>query len=234
MVDSTFLLFQVQKIDNEIRQNETHLRDFSNELNNDSVFSKTNSIYNSLLEQLSIVEKQSTEIEKRVIEFKNKKQQLTSSLYGGKIQNSKELQDLQKEIESISKNISALEDLQIQKWEEIEELRAAKSIQESQLNLIKDTRLLKTEEIRTKILKIENEINRLKIEQKGIREQISKSFLDLYDNLIVNKKGVAITQIDETYCSSCGNTLTPSDCQTAKVHSSITYCSNCGRILYAD
>jgi uncharacterized protein len=234
MVDSTFLLYQVQKIDSEIRQNEIRLRELLNELNNDLILSEANRVFQTVFEQLSIVEKQSGDVENRITDFKNKKQQLSSSLYGGKIQNSKELQDLQKEIESIGKNISSLEDLQIQKWEEIEKLRTEKDFQESQLSSIKETQLAKVINIQSMADTIKNEIGRLKVEKKGIRDQISISLLDLYDNLIVTKKGVAITQIDESYCSSCGNTLTPSDCQNAKVHSSITYCSNCGRILYAD
>jgi uncharacterized protein len=234
MVDSTFLLYQVQKYDTEIRQNEIRLREFMTEINNDLILSEVNRVFQTLNEQLSMVEKQSFDIENRITDFKNKKQQLTSSLYGGKIQNSRELQDLQKEIESISKNISSLEDVQIQKWEEIEKLRSEKDFQESNLSLIKSERLSKITNIQTMVDSINNEIVRLKVEKKGIRDQISTSLLDLYDNLVIIKKGVAITQIDESYCSSCGNTLTPSDCQNAKVHSLITYCSNCGRILYAD
>jgi uncharacterized protein len=234
MVESTFLLFQIQKIDTEIRQNESRLREFTTNLNNDSIFLQADQVYQTLLGLLSAVEKQSSDIDKKIADFKNKKQQLNSSLYGGKIQNSKELQDLQKEIESIGKNISLLEDLQIQKWEEIEKLRAEKDIQESKLLLIKETRHSQVAGIQSAIELINNEIGRLKIEKKGIRDQIAKSLLELYDTLIITKKGVAITQIDESYCSSCGNTLTPSDCQNAKVHSSITYCSNCGRILYGD
>lgn len=234
MVDSTFLLFQIQKIDTEIRQNESRLRELISEINNDSKYLEANKVYQTLLEQLSAIEIQSSDIEKRITDFKNKKQQLSSSLYGGKIQNSKELQDLQKEIESIEKNVSSLEDLQIQKWEEIEIIRAKKDSQESKLSLIKHERLSQVAGSQSMLDFIENEIGRLKIEKKGIRDQISKSFLELYDNLIITKKGVAITKIDESYCSSCGNTLTPSDCQNAKVHSSITYCTNCGRILYGD
>jgi uncharacterized protein len=234
MVDSTFLLYQVQKIDIDIRQNETRLRDLINEINNDLILSEANRVFQTLLEQLSMVEKKSFDIDKRITDFKNKKQQLSSSLYGGKIQNSRELQDLQKEIESISKNISSLEDEQILKWEEIEKLRSDKDLQEAKIKMIKDERLSKISTIQSMIDSIKNEIVRFKVEQKGIRDQISASLLDLYDNLVIIKKGVAITQIDESYCSSCGNSLTPSDCQNAKVHSSITYCSNCGRILYAD
>jgi uncharacterized protein len=234
MVDSTFLLFQIQKIDSEIRQNEDRLRELERDLQNDSIFSEANHVYQSVLAQLGEVEIQSSDIEKRIIDFKNKKQQLSSSLYGGKIQNSKELQDLQKEIESLGKNISSLEDFQLQKWEEIEKLRSEKDVQDSKLSLIKAARLSEVAGIHSMLNLVDIEIRRLKVEKKGIRDQISKTLLELYDNLIIIKKGVAITKIDESYCSSCGNTLTPSDCQNAKVHSSITYCSNCGRILYAD
>lgn len=233
MVDSTFLLYQLQKIDNEIRQNEVRLREFINEINNDLELSEVNRVYKTLIEQLSSVEGQSSEIEKGISELKNKKQQFTSSLYGGKIQNSKELQDLQKEIESISRTISLLEDVQIQKWEEIEKLRSEKDQKESVLSVITQERLSKVSNIKSLADGINNEISRLKVVKKGVRDQISVSLLALYDNLII-KKGVAITHIDESYCSSCGNSLTPSDCQNAKIHSSIIYCSNCGRILYAD
>jgi len=71
------------------------------------------------------------------------------------------------------------------------------------------------------------------LERKGVTSQISSTFLATYDKLVISKKGIAVSEIMDECCGSCGSTLTPSDCQHAKNHSIIQLCSNCGRILYA-
>jgi len=234
MINSTSLLFEIQKIDLDLRSLESRVILLNNELNDNSQINNAETKFKDVSNKLTLTEKESADLDIRINEFKNKKQQLNSSLYSGKIQNSRELQDLQNEIESLNKTISSLEDLQIQKWDEIEKCNSEKNKLQSDFDSLNELFLSRKNEIKTILDQVTKDVNRLIIQRKGVRDQVSQIYLDLYDRLIISKKGVAITKITDSYCSSCGTSLTPSDCQNAKGHSQIIYCSNCGGILYAD
>jgi len=234
MINSTSLLFEIQKIDLDLRSLESRIKSLNNELIDNTKIEVAETKFNEAATKHANTEKESAEIDYKINDFKNKRQQLNSSLYSGKIQNSRELQDLQNEIESITQNISRLEDLLIQKWDEIEKYKSEKLLYQSELNTIKDTIISRKEEIKTVLDQLNKDINRLHIQRKGVQDQVSSPFLGIYNRLVASKKGVAIIKITDSYCSACGTSLTPSDCQNAKVHSQIIYCSNCGRIIYAD
>lgn len=234
MINSTSLLFELQKIDLDLRSVESRMNSLNSELTDTTKTAVAESNFNDISTKYSRSEKESAEIDYRINDFKNKRQQLNSSLYSGKIQNSRELQDLQSEIESITKNISMLEDILIQKWDEIDKFKSEKIQCESELNTFKDTIIARNEEIKNLLDLLNKDVNRLHIQRKGVEDQVSSPFLEVYNRLVASKKGVAIIKINDSYCSACGTSLTPSDCQNAKVHSQIIYCSNCGRILYAD
>jgi uncharacterized protein len=233
MVDSTFLLYQLQKIDSEIYSIEVKSQKIINDIKNDSIIKEAENIVENILAELTSCQKVSDELGTRISTFRNKVVQFTSSLFGGKIQNSKELNELQSEIASLNKNISVSEDQQMEKWEELEVLQAKLHNAEEQLLTIKKSCFVQNEVFQEKLSDYKKETGRLLVEKKGIHEQLSKVFVDLYERLLQTKKGTAVSIVEDSCCKCCGTTITPSDCQQAKNHSVLTFCKNCGRILYA-
>lgn len=233
MSNSTFHLFQLQKIDQILLGLENQLSILKSKINDRTSVKNAENNNTEALRNLLAQQKESEEIEQKLLAKRNKISQFESSLYAGKIQNSKELQDLQLEINSLKKSVNLLEDSQIEQWEKIDSLIGLRDTAEKEYKDVLDRQLLLVAEYKNDESQLINEQQRLLIEKSVAREQISESFLDLYDKLYKNKKGVAVSIIAENCCGSCGTTLTPSDCQQAKNHSNIVLCSNCGRILYA-
>lgn len=233
MVDSTFLLYQLQKIDAKINSVDSKSSKIINDIKNDLAIKEAEESLSRIRSLLSSRQKDSIELDSKIAAFRNKASQFTSSLYGGKIQNSKELNDLQTEITSLNRNISAAEDQQMEKWEEIETLQSQLHEAEDTLLNTKTTHFSQIEVFQENLNDYRKEIERLKVEKKGIHEQLSSSFLDLYERLYLSKKGTAVSLVEDYCCKCCGTTITPADCQQAKNHSVITFCKNCGRILYA-
>ena len=233
MVDSTFLLTRLQAIEDKIHHDETSISEMKMVIENDiavkEIFNKLKSLSNSL----DVDENDSSSLDLKINDLRNKKNQFHSSLYSGKIQNSKELQDLQTEISSLTEAIGHYEEIQIQKWEEIEKKELLQQEYEKELVRIKNQQSSGNSILHSKIEQLNHEIEGLKTEKKGVRDQLSSSFLLIFDNLQMTKKRVAVAQIEESCCSICGTTLTPSLCQRAKIHTILNYCPNCGRILYA-
>jgi hypothetical protein len=184
---------------------------------------------NDLNEQLM----ESDAIEAKLTSKRIKLAQSESSLYSGKIQNPKELQDLQTEISSLKKGLSILEDSQIDYWEKIEILTTIRNKKSEELEKVRLEDALALQRMESEISQLVSEQQRLLLEKNGVTLQVSPSFLSIYEKLIINKNGIAVSEIVDECCGSCGTTLTPSDCQHAKNHAIIQLCSNCGRILYA-
>lgn len=233
MSNSTFHLFQLQKIDQILSSIDNQISILESKINDRTVVknAENNNIVAS--KNLTAQRKESEDVEQKLLARRNKISQFESSLYAGKIQNSKELQDLQLEINSLKKSVNLFEDAQIEQWEKIESLEGLQEIAKKEYKDIQEKHMLLAETYRNEKSQLVNEKQRLLIEKSVAREQISESFLELYDKLYKNKKGVAVSVIVENCCGSCGTTLTPSECQQAKNHSNLVLCSNCGRILYA-
>ncbi len=233
MADSTFHLYQLQKLDIGITNLIQQISVIKSKINDRSFFQSVETELNQATNNLIEEQLESDAIEAKLSTKRIKLAQSESSLYSGKIQNPKELQDLQVEITSLKKAISILEDSQIECWEKIEILTTKRN---EKSNLYEKTKLedtLSIQKMESEIEQLLNEQQRLLLEKKGVTSQISPSFLITYEKLITSKKGIAVSEIVDDCCGSCGTTLTPSDCQQAKNHSIIQLCSNCGRILYA-
>lgn len=233
MINPSFHLYQLQKIDLKIDALTGRLKEIDRIRNDNSTRLKIEKEISSIQGKINLQNKVYLEIEQKVHSKKMKIEQSESSLYGGTIKNPKELQDLQSEIRSLKQNLISLEDDQLQQMMEQETLE--KELSQSQKSLVDlDSQLkiqfssLLTEETEKKI-----ELEKLKQERNAILDQIDLEKLNIYQTLRKTKNGIAMSTIEDGCCTVCGSTLTPADCQLAKSPIRMATCSSCGRILYA-
>jgi len=233
VADSTFHLYQLQKLDIGITNLIQQISAIKSKINDRAYFRSVEMELDQATKKLNEEQLESDSIENKLSTKRIKLTQSESSLYSGKIQNPKELQDLQVEISSLKKAISILEDLQLEHWEKIELLTGIKTERINEFEKVKVEDASAILRMESEISQLLTEQQRLLLERKGVTSQISSTFLATYDKLVISKKGIAVSEIMDECCGSCGSTLTPSDCQHAKNHSINQLCSNCGRILYA-
>jgi len=231
---STLLLMQLQQLDNEINRLIVINKKILSDINDRSYIIDLEDKLKQSVGNLNSAKEYSIDLDSKTQTLRNKMEQFSASLFGGNIQNSKELTSLQTEISNIKKLISSYEDEQMSKWEEIENFQSVVYTLDSQLKSITAIKNLSVEDSNREYDHNLQEIEKLNLEKRGIRDQISKEYLEIYDRLFVAKKGYAVSMIEDSCCTGCGTTLTPSERQQAKNHSSMIHCPNCGRILYAD
>ena len=163
---------------------------------------------------------------------KIKKAQSESSLYGGTISNSKELQDLQKEIASLSTYITKSEDELMTKYVDLE--NAEKELAEAKENL--HTKLSEFESQKSLLTGEKNNLAHSIQNLLGKRESaiapIEKAILENYESLRRSKNGIAVARLQDDSCSSCGASLTANQCQQARSQVKLFNCPSCGRFLY--
>jgi predicted nucleic acid-binding Zn-ribbon protein len=227
-------LYRLQQVDSQIDQIQARLKVIQQTLENDLAL-RTASEHCAAAEAKHkdaerALKLSESEVEKQRIKI----EQTESSLYGGRVQNPKELQDLQKDIVSLKRHLATLEERELEAMIAAEdsekELQAAKAnLERVQSNLKEQNRDL-SQESET----LYRDLERRSSERQAVVTDIAIQALNVYDQLRKQKRGIAVTTVTDRSCEACGTTLTPSQEQTARSTSHLFPCPTCGRILYAN
>lgn len=226
-------LYRLQQVDSQIDGIQARQRTIRETLQNDlklqaatQAFSAADSKHKEASRALKQTE---AEVEKQRIKI----EQTEASLYGGRVQNPKELQDLQKDVASLKKHLETLEERELEAMVLAEtaenELQTAKTeLDQIQVNLNEQYRDL-TKENET----LDKELERLEHERNAILSDLVSSAVSTYEQIRKQRRGIAVTTISDSACTACGTTLTLSLQQSARSATQLFTCPTCGRILYA-
>jgi hypothetical protein len=154
-------------------------------------------------------------------------------LYAGLIKATKEMLDTQKEVDSLKRRRSGMDDALLAAMEKAEE---AKTIETNCRKALDDA----TEKWAEDGAQFQREREELLARATALREQrqaavatIPRNDLDIYVNLRTKKpNGVAVVLIKGGACSQCGEMPSSQQIQQARVGTTLTMCGTCGRILY--
>ncbi|MEK6751710.1 MAG: C4-type zinc ribbon domain-containing protein [Chloroflexota bacterium] len=227
-------LFRLQQVDRQIDRARTQLETIRKTLENDV----------ELKEALHRVETAQTDnhrashemkyAESEVDAQKIKIEHAESSLYGGTVKNPKELQDLQKDIASLKKYLVTLEESLLESMFKAE--TAENELQNAKNELEKIQARLGSEH--GKLIEEQftffKHLERLTEEREAALAPIEINLLQIYEGLRQQKRGVAVAEIIDNACASCGTTVNASFQQNARSQKQLVNCPSCGRILFAN
>jgi len=227
-----FQLYQVQNIDSEIDRVSSRLIEIQESVQKNSRIASAEKILEKTKSKLIIRTNDFNQINDQIEKMKIKKSQSQSSLYSGKIQNPKELEDLQLEIASLEKSVGSLEESLMQALVSFDQA-------EKQLDAAKDGLKKVRSEFATELAmlnaekaKLEQKLEGLEAKRKPIYISIDRIYQVQYENLRKRKNGIAVTRLSENCCEACGANLTASQQQSARSSQQLFICPNCGRIIY--
>jgi hypothetical protein len=226
-------LYQLQQKDSRATRIEARIREISVELTNDSTLSAARDADKEALLDLQKARLNLKSIENEIQSLRLKIQTSETSLYGGRIQNPKELQDIQKEIASLKHRISLLEDSQLEAMFTVEEMegkqiRASQNLQQAQMATVDNQASLHEE-----LASLENELKKLALERTALLQQLPQDQIDRYEQLRIHRRGIAVVILQDNACPGCGTTLRPAEIQAARTSQELIFCSTCGRIIFA-
>jgi predicted nucleic acid-binding Zn-ribbon protein len=154
-------------------------------------------------------------------------------LYAGLIKATKEMLDTQKEVDSLKKRRSGMDDALLAAMEKAEEAKTTetncrKALEDATQKWAEDSTSLQQE--REELVA---KANALREQRQAAVAAIPRNDLDAYVNLRTKKpNGVAVALIKSGACSQCGEMPSSQQIQQARVGATLTMCSTCGRILY--
>lgn len=227
-----FKLYRLQQIDSLLDQARTRMREIEVLLADESTLRKAQTRARISEDDLEAARKALRRAEEAVRTQRLKIEQTDAALYGGKVRNPKELQDLQNETQALRRYLSVLEDRQLEAMIVVEEKEANFSEASTKLSLIQASRKSQVDSLKREQISSQQEIDRLLSERKAAAEAIQSDDIKIYEALRKSRRGIAVARVVDNTCSACGSTLSTSQLHGAKSLNQIIRCESCSRILY--
>lgn len=162
-----------------------------------------------------------------------KRKQVDKTLYGGTIQGSRELDNLQKELDMLGRQKVTLEDAVLVAMEAASEAVAlAESAEKEQLQCA--SRFKKTRAAyEAKHKELTAELAALQAPRAAAAKEISRpELLARYDSLRAKKQGVGCAPVsDDNTCSACHIRVNSQSADSARAGEVLTFCEHCNRIM---
>ena len=232
-MNQAFQLYRLQQVDSQLDQAHARLREIDAILKNDEAIRKAE-------EQLAIATKDlegaKKELRKAEENTKNQRQKIKNTedqLYGGKVRNPKELQDLQKESEALQRYLEVLEERQLESMMVVDDLTQIYQTAEGALNDVRARQIEHHAALNGERRQLTHQAKQWLSERQVVAKSITQDGLAHYENLRKRRAGIAVAKVTEKSCSACGTELSTSYYQSALSSPDMTHCDNCGRILYA-
>jgi predicted nucleic acid-binding Zn-ribbon protein len=226
-------LLQLQGIDLEIDAKQNRLRAIEVALGDDPAVKK---VQHDLLEAQAQVH--TARVAAQGLEHENqslgqKIADVDGRMYGGKVTNPKELQDLQNDVKSLQKRREALEEKQFEALLAAEAAEAAQADMQHRLERAESAAAEAHGNLREEREQLRTDLARLQVNHDASAAPISAADLELYNRIRLSKKGRAVSELDEGACTACGVAPSSSRIQDARQGNDLILCGNCGRILCA-
>lgn len=145
-----------------------------------------------------------------------------------------EFRALAHEVERYEKDVSGIEDQELELMEVLESykpevMEAQKSLAATQKNV--DEELLELDERSTAL---QTRLAELRKERIELIKPIDTTTLSLYDRMMKNKNGTAVVMVSGGICGGCHMRLVSGTVQQLRENKALTQCEQCGRILYQE
>ena len=225
-------LYKLQELDSEIDQALKRIREIEDIMADDAELQQAFQHEQQKAEIVSSKETALRQAEARVEDQKFKIEKNKAKLYGGKVTNPKELEDLQMESESLHDYLAVLEERQLEAMLALDEAESEHQSAVETYQKIKAAREEMIQELQQEKKELESRIQVLRDKRPTLSADIRKEDLQLYQRLREKMGGVAVAVMADTSCSACGSHIPSALAQKAKSPSSIAQCNTCNRILH--
>jgi hypothetical protein len=163
-------------------------------------------------------------------ELKEKADKVREELYSGRVKNSRELANLDQELNGVTARLKAVEDELLELMEREEELDELVKADSLQLRTMEQDWQRKREGLLEREQEIENSMGPLVKERRGQSSAINPQIFKLYEE-IRERKGQAVVTVAQGQCQGCRILLSTREQQQVK-GGDLVQCSTCGRILF--
>jgi len=223
-------LYQLQEFDLEIESDEQAMNQMVSQLGENRAVVSAQQSLASEQKQLDELMHRQRSAEWEIDDLVNKLKAVEEQLYGGKINNPKELTSLQHEVDLLKAKRDQMEagTLEIMDQAELVEARVAEA--GSELKKLEIEWGNQQQQLSADIEALKSKIAELSQKRQTAATEIDSQALEVYDKLR-KQRGQAVARVEQGICRGCRISLPFSDLQQVR-SGNLVQCSSCGRILY--
>jgi predicted nucleic acid-binding Zn-ribbon protein len=162
---------------------------------------------------------------------RTKIKEVETKLYGGNVRDHRELQDLDKELNFLKRDLET---------RELQALELLDVLDNSQELFSKVKKILETDSVNWTVLqerlamekeRLTTQLSKLKNHRDSVAKDIARPALSLYERLRIPKAGRPVSKLDRGMCTTCHVSIPTQLERKIKQGRQDLTCNNCGRIL---
>ena len=225
-------LYRLQEVDLALQSARDDLTDVQSRLGEPEELIEVRHAAEERQEAQRVAEKDFKEREWEADEQQRKIEKPEQKLYEGKVSNPKELEDLQKDVESLKRRRIVLDDEAFAAMERLDEAERGLAEAQRHLEELTGTTGVEQDELRARQSTLEGEIASLEGQRAELAAGGDEVLLDRYDELRAGRQGQAVAKVQGGSCQGCRILLPVNLIQRARAGDEVVQCNNCERILY--
>jgi predicted nucleic acid-binding Zn-ribbon protein len=227
-----FKLYRLQQIDNQLDGMHARLSEIEAALNEGEALRQATELAEDAKRELHKSQLNLRQAEESLRLQQLKIEEMESTLYGGKVRNPKELQDLQNDVAALKRYQAVLEDRQLDAMLAEEEAISKHEKADNDLDAVRQQHEQRLNALQAEKIKMLKDTSRLEDERQAAGSSIPAEDMVLYDQLRKQRRGIAVAKVSDRACSACGSMLNAALLNAAHSPNQLTRCDACGRILY--
>ena len=139
-----------------------------------------------------------------------------------------------REIERYQKEISTIEDQELELMEQADQLKAQLAAEEKQTANAKESIARQVANLESKETTLNARLVELKKERGDLSARTDEDLLDRFNRLFASKGDAAVVALEHDVCTGCHMKVTTQTAVRVKGGKEIVSCEQCGRILYSE
>jgi len=223
-------LYQLQEIDLEIADEERKLEQAVSQLGKDDVIVAAREKLKAARKNLEELQHQQRSLEWEIDDLASKIKAVDDQLYSGRINNPKELSNLQHEVELLKAKRAGGETKDLEIMGQVESVEASVAALSHELEATTTEWQREQEQMRKEKAALEDSLSDLRQKRGAMTAEIDPKVLTLYEQLRKNKKW-AVARVEQGICRGCRISLPSSELQQVRSNA-LVQCGSCSRILY--
>ena len=224
-------LHKVQVIELEIIKLTRRIKAINAELDDQEELEKVRENFSDVEERLTECRKQVNEVELQMQAVADKRKATEERMYGGAVTNTKELQDMQMEVESLTRRHAQLDE---QLSKHADERDAANVKHEEIKTLLEETsnkHKAKQDELQNEKSELKKKADGLLTERRIALKQVEEPALKLYNGMRATKSNRPVAVLKDKACTICGIEQNHTVIVAINRSEQLVNCNSCGRIL---
>lgn len=143
-----------------------------------------------------------------------------------------EFQAIGHEIERYEKEITAIEDQELELMDQADKLKSEVGAEEKKATATKESISRQLIDLDEKSKTLTARLEELKKEKGDIAGRIDEDLLDRFDRMFASKGDAAVVALEHDVCTGCHMKVTTATSNFVRAGKEIVSCEQCGRILY--